>query len=527
MSSSSVPPAPACDDLVPLLPLLDTSGLSADEERTVHAHLAGCSRCRARVAAYDLTESALRRHAGLDAASDPVPLVSFDDVLRAVAQEEATPAPTIPPTHTASRRLSGIAAIAAVLLIAVFAQLVFSSRNSQGNHPAPFDSAALAHAIVYAGTGGGIYAIHAATGKLAWRYPATDLQPPEAYVTSCLTLTSTVLYACSPDGIIAVRASDGTLLWHRALPDASSVLDPPTQGHFPSLGIAGGAIYVSTVAGGGLGNGEAPVVYAIVALSAASGTVLWRHVADEPLRSAPAVAHGAVYVATSNHLEALSSRDGTLLWRSPLGGAAPQGTTPTGVYDAAITATDTAVYVSTLEDLSKRPASSQGSASLIATPFIYQISSVDGSHIWKAGYPSCACMSPRAPIIWNGDVYYAEDNSLWQLSARGTNLGWRFTGYGELVGPVLAGGVLYLTDTGQDPNTLDSDTLALDPATDQALWRTGTQDGLMSLPPAVADGAVFSGGGTLLYALRADTGGVLWRFQTGGNMQISPPVISP
>lgn len=524
MSSRLIPPEPACDIIAPLLPLRDTGGLSADEEWTVRAHLAACANCRGRAAADDIAASALRRHSGLE--MPPVPLVTFDDVQRAVAQEDATPVPTVPSAHIAPhRRLSGISAIAAVLLIAVFAQLVFSSRHGPGpgSHPAPFNTAALAHTTVYVGTGGGIYAVHAATGTLAWRYPAADLQPPEPYVTSCLTLASGVLFACSPDGIIALRVRDGTLLWHRALPDSSSALYPPSQGHFPDLVIANGAMYVSTVAGG-----APPLTYAVVALSTANGDVLWRHITNEPLRSAPAAANGAVYIATSHRLEALRSRDGTLLWRSPLGGgAAPQGATPTGVYDATITTTDAAVYVSTLEDLSTQPATSQGSASLIETPYVYQIATADGSHIWKSGYPSCACMSPHPPVIWRGSVFYAEDNSLWQLSAIGTNTGWRFTGYGELVGPVLADGVLYLTDTGQDPNTRDSDTLALDPATGHALWRTGTQGGSLSLSPTFAAGAVFSNGATILYALRADTGGVLWRFQTGGNMQLSPPVVSP
>lgn len=135
-------------------------------------------------------------------------------------------------------------------------------------------------------------------------------------------------------------------------------------------------------------------------------------------------------------------------------------------------------------------------------------------------------MTPHPAVVWQGHVFYAEDNSLWQLFAAPAELGWRFTGYGELAGPVLVDGMLYLTDIGQDPTTHDTDTLALDPTSGRALWRTGTQGGADSRPPAGAGGAVFSGGGAILYALRADTGGVLWRYQTGGNLQTTPPIIS-
>jgi outer membrane protein assembly factor BamB len=53
----------------------------------------------------------------------------------------------------------------------------------------------------------------------------------------------------------------------------------------------------------------------IVALNAADGTILWRARPTGPLRGAPTVANGAVYVVSQNNeLVALSQADGTVQW---------------------------------------------------------------------------------------------------------------------------------------------------------------------------------------------------------------------
>jgi len=526
MNTNELTRTPQCAAIEPLLPLLDTGGLTTHEEDTARLHLTGCAHCRARVAADDIVAHALRRHAGLDAAPAPNPLVTFDDVRNIVTQEDA-PVP-VPPTRQqdsrgSRRALSGVAALAAVLLIAVLAQALFSSRPrpGSGGHPTtPFNGAALAHALVYVGTSDGIYAVHAATGTLAWRYPAVASPGASSPATiGCLVLSSGVLYACSAGTIIAVRASDGKLLWRRLI----QVIGSAPAGL--SIVAADSTVYVATTVSVPTYEVDPSANY-VLALNAATGAVVWSHPSDEAITSAPAAVNGAVYIATSAHLDAFRARDGTLLWRSPLGGgAAPQGVTPTGPVASVITATTGAIYVSALENVTTRPASSQGSASIIATPSIYQIAPRDGSHLWKSSYPSCACVSPYAVSISTGSAYFTEDSSLWQFMTAPIGMGWRFTGFGELRGPVLANGILYLTDTGQDPNTHDTDTLAIDPTTGNTLWRTGTEGGTLSQPPAVGGGAVFSGGGGILYALRGDTGGVLWRYQTDGNIQTTPPVV--
>jgi len=86
------------------------------------------------------------------------------------------------------------------------------------------------------------------------------------------------------------------------------------------LAFAGGRLFATT------GFGE------IIALDSSSGSILWRHSINIPLRSAPVVAGGRVFaVSYDNQLWVLSASDGDLQWSHAgitetaglLGGASP------------------------------------------------------------------------------------------------------------------------------------------------------------------------------------------------------------
>ncbi|NLH82417.1 MAG: PQQ-binding-like beta-propeller repeat protein [Phyllobacteriaceae bacterium] len=105
------------------------------------------------------------------------------------------------------------------------------------------------------------------------------------------------------------------------------VLDP--NGNVTAVSLAGGVSWTAALrpkdrdnqsTTGGLGTDGAHVFAAtawgdVVALDADSGAKLWEKKLAEPVRSAPTVAGGKIYVVTqSNTLFALSASDGTEAW---------------------------------------------------------------------------------------------------------------------------------------------------------------------------------------------------------------------
>ena len=87
------------------------------------------------------------------------------------------------------------------------------------------------------------------------------------------------------------------------------------------------------------------------------------------------------------------------------------------------------------------------------------------------------------------------------------HLMWKFAGKGRFISsPTVAGGVLYIGDTG-------GELVAIDPLTGKALW-TFKAHARIASTPAVADGVVFFGSyDGHFYALDARTGAVKWTFQ--------------
>lgn len=103
-----------------------------------------------------------------------------------------------------------------------------------------------------------------------------------------------------------VRAHDlasGELIWRRALPDPGTEED---DGYLLGGGLAfgtDGRLYATT--------GFAKVI----ALDAATGDELWREAVDAPVRAAPTVNSGRVFVVTvDNHTVALAAQNGRKLW---------------------------------------------------------------------------------------------------------------------------------------------------------------------------------------------------------------------
>lgn len=109
------------------------------------------------------------------------------------------------------------------------------------------------------------------------------------------------VYAMDASGHVAAFSStSGDKLWRVSTQAEDSEADEAIGG---GIAIDGDKIFATT------GHGE------VVALSADDGKFLWRRKLNSPLRAAPTVAEGRVYVVTvGNTTTALNAADGAVLW---------------------------------------------------------------------------------------------------------------------------------------------------------------------------------------------------------------------
>lgn len=137
----NAPPAPTarCRAIAALLPLLDAPDTDAASSAEARAHLSDCAYCQAQRAAYRRLEVAARRYL----APPAVPRYRAEDIMSDILGEipappvtgqvhpplTPVPAPNLPPALSRPRRfLSGLAALAAVLVIAIIAASLFYAR---------------------------------------------------------------------------------------------------------------------------------------------------------------------------------------------------------------------------------------------------------------------------------------------------------------------------------------------------------------------------------------------------------------
>jgi virginiamycin B lyase len=193
---------------------LSTGELAAEETATVREHLFGCAWCRAQVATYDILDAAIQRHLGADSPDLEAPYhpLSLERVMRLARQTSGMPASrTTHATRQALRPpqmlrfLSGAGALAAVLLIAVLAQLTLGShtRPPKGGTPPLVTCTAL--------TGGHRLCEHP--------LPTPDSQPADIAIAP----DGSVWFTEQQTNRIGQLTSDGTL---REYPIPTAASDP-------------------------------------------------------------------------------------------------------------------------------------------------------------------------------------------------------------------------------------------------------------------------------------------------------------
>ncbi|GAB3314015.1 hypothetical protein GCM10027355_06530 [Haloplanus salinarum] len=300
---------------------------------------------------------------------------------------------------------------------------------------------------VYVGSGrsgGGVYALDAASGEERWRFETGD-----AVVASPSVAGDTVYVGCVNSNLYALDAESGEERWRFAT--VGEVSSPPT--------VAEDTVYVGS---GGAGGG---VVHA---LDAASGDERWRAEMGVSSITAPAAVDDTVYVAVpaATSVSALDAGSGEERWRFDAGAA---------VFSAPAVA-DGTVYVGSRDNV------------------VHALDAGSGEERWRFA----ARDTVRAtPAVADGTVYVgSRDNTVYALDAGSGEERWRFeTGSSVNSSPSVAGDTVYVGSADV--------TYALDADSGGEQWAVQSPASVVS-SPAVVGGTVYVGSGGV-YAFAGDT----------------------
>jgi outer membrane protein assembly factor BamB len=314
------------------------------------------------------------------------------------------------------------------------------------------------------------------------------------------------LYLVDVEGAVhALDAATGAAVWRVQTAQADGNRSARFGG---GVSVEGDRLYASN----GLGD--------VVALNTADGSEIWRAKPGGPLRGAPSVALGDVFVISQdNQLFALSATDGKTVWtqsgslesQGVFGVAAPaiaQGTVVAGfssgelnayryengrtLWGDSLSRTSTTTSVSALADIDAEPVIDQGRVFAVGQGGrMVALEIVSGQRVWEQNIAGIS--TPWVAGEW---VFVVDNEARMLALARGTgrvrwigNLGrWRNEkkkkGAIGWVGPVLAGNRLWaLSSRG---------TIAMvNPADGTVVSRIETKRSF-TLPPVVANNTLYT-----------------------------------
>ena len=303
--------------------------------------------------------------------------------------------------------------------------------------------------------------------------------------------------------VIAFDANSGAKLWQTAL---------PAEGSGRAL-FGGGVSIVDDKLFASTGVGD------VAALNAANGSILWKKRPGGPLRGAPTLANGHVYVmGQDNQIFALNQSDGEVQWTDSgtlqvtgvFGVAAPaaaQGTVIAGyssdeltayryengrtLWGDALSRTSISTAVATLTDIDANPVIDRGrvfaigqggrmaSYELVSGQRLWEINVAGISTPWVVGEWVFVVTSDAKLLCVaraTGKIRWISQLRRWEKEKKKANaIRW--------TGPVLAGGRLVLVSTHGDLNYVDPATGKVQAAVDL--------DRSMSLSPIVANSTLY------------------------------------
>lgn len=313
------------------------------------------------------------------------------------------------------------------------------------------------------------------------------------------------LFVVDVDAVVhAFRADSGAALWTTPM---------ATEKKNSAARFGGGVSYEDgkVFATDGLGD--------VVAMNAADGAIVWRAKPGGPLRGAPTVAGGQVYVLSQdNQLFALSEADGKVVWaesgsletQGVFGVAAPAvdaGTVVAGfssgelnayryengrtLWQDALSRTSISTSVSSLADIDADPVIADGRVYAVGQGgrmVALEIST--GQRLWEQNLAGTS-----TPVLAGEWLFVVTDDArLICLSRANGKVRWisQLRGYKNVkkksgayvwFGPVLAGNNLWLTNT-------RGEIVGVSPA-DGSVVTTIQQGAELGLPPVVANSTLY------------------------------------
>lgn len=249
------------------------------------------------------------------------------------------------------------------------------------------------------------------------------------------------VYTLDADGMLsAFKIEDGENLWRVELvSENSNISDSALKG--AGLAMDGETIYVTT----GFGS--------VVAAKAKDGTKVWEKSLKSPLRIAPVISAGKVFVQSAdNRFFALNAADGEILWdfdiamenTTIVGGAAPAYCKALDVVIGGFSGGDVQAFNATL-----------------GTP-LWSDNAVSNRQAYSSTFLHAIKASPvvegeTAYILGNADVLTAIDirsgNRIWEKEIGGVDT------------PLLSGNTLFVVSN-------NNDLLAINKANGDILWAT-------------------------------------------------------
>ncbi|HVB72399.1 MAG TPA: PQQ-binding-like beta-propeller repeat protein [Ktedonobacteraceae bacterium] len=340
------------------------------------------------------------------------------------------------------------------------------------------ESMVASNGVDYVGSDNGrLYALNGNDGTVRWQYNTGA----SVYVAAIINGTVYVNSDGDISGVAyAFNASNGMVLWHYNI-----------NNYISQLMVEDGIVYVGTAA-----RGNSITLYA---LQASNGLLLWSYSAQAETPGLLTASNGVVFYAEimgiagdsfNEHITALNSSDGSVLWSLPIAAADCFARGTPAVLNGAI-------YFGT----------NNGS--------VYAVRIIDGKVLWHVGRTGGFDAVPLdiSPLIDNGMVFIegkqgpgGQNEALFAMRASDGKLLWSRS-QGVAPGPMvvqaqISSGVIFTVDS---PGGLT----ALRESDGSVLWQhTGDQ---VYSPFTVADGQVQINSGDSVLALGASDGTLLWK----------------
>lgn len=356
---------------------------------------------------------------------------------------------------------------------------------------------------------------------LSYTVMAEDSTVKRYYIKVSLARANTAIYVGSDDNnLYALSAGTGTLLWKYT-----------TGGDIQSSPVVkNGTVYF-----GSLDN----YLYAV---NASTGILKWRYRTDYAISNqSPVLGGNAVFISSSagypvGNVYAIDTATGLQKWKSsnisiPYGPVYAEGKVfvcsfPDGCY--AIDASTGAIAWHVQGGIAKcNPAYYNGKIYFCGEGTFYCVNASDGSTVWTK-----ASMLPSysSPTVSNGVLYCGSGSymvamnpatgaELWRRQSNGGVSG---SGPGTFSSPVVAGSLIFADNN-------DSYFYALSTTDGSNVWTKGTSvlaSGVTMGSPTVANVVVFVGRyDNYIFAFDALTGTQRWKFQATGALQSGPCVV--